>query len=196
MASTKAMLQLVAAERTIAEALEELNRRLHADLARREFVALVLLRFDPSSGDIEIANAGLPDPYLLASGARPEVVTVPGPRLPLGVRAQVGYQSRRFVLGERQRLLLFTDGLAEAPDAKNEPLGYERLAEILASPALGEPSPANDGLRAWLDRIVSDVGSLDPRTARGRLHHPGARTPSEIGDPARAGGRIEPSVLS
>jgi hypothetical protein len=164
MASTKAMLQLVAADRTAAAALEELNRKLHADLARREFVALLLLRFDPGSGEIELANAGLPDPYLLAPGATPQVIVVPGARLPLGARPEVAYESHRFVLQERQKLLLFTDGLAEAPDERGEPFGYERLAALLATPALATPVDASfdegAGLGRWLDRVVGRVGAL------------------------------------
>ena len=160
MASTKAILQLVAADRTTAEALEELNRRLHADLGRREFVALLLLRFDPVSGEVELANAGLPDPYVLGAGARPEPVEVPGPRLPLGVRASIGYRSVRFVLAPGQRLLLFADGLAEARDERNEPFGYERLAAALGSEAIAVADEDEGGLRRWLDSLTAIVTSL------------------------------------
>jgi serine phosphatase RsbU (regulator of sigma subunit) len=163
MASTKAMLQLVAAERTAAEALEELNRKLHADLASREFVALLLLRFDPASGQVELANAGLPDPYVLAVGREPVPIEVPGPRLPLGVRAAVGYRSLRFVLDPGQRLLLFTDGLAEAPDEHDEPFGYERLTAALARPGVTVPVDDAAGLRRWLDSVVATVTSPGSR---------------------------------
>lgn len=157
MASTKAMLQLVAAAHATAEALQELNGRLHADLARREFVALLLLRFDPGSGEVVLANAGMPDPYRLAPGGVPVAVEVPGPRLPLGVRPAVAYRSHRFVLEPGEWLLLFTDGLAEARDERDEPFGYERLAGVLARPALVGPSEDEGDLRRWLDAVVATV---------------------------------------
>jgi serine phosphatase RsbU (regulator of sigma subunit) len=159
MASTKAMLQLVAAERSAAQALDELNRKLHGDLARREFVALLLVRFDPESGEIELANAGLPDPYLLAAGRPPTPLEAPGPRLPLGLRPEVGYQSLRLALRPGERLLLFTDGLAEARDERGEPFGYERLTASLATPALAAEAAEGDGLRRWLDTVVGAVAS-------------------------------------
>ena len=133
MASVKAMLPLVAAERSAAATLREVNRRLVAELPGREFVALALARFDPAGGRLELANAGLPDPYLLAPGQPPAPLAVPGPRLPLGVRHDVEYRSLALRLAPGERLLLFTDGLAEAPAAGGEPLGYGALADLLAA---------------------------------------------------------------
>jgi serine phosphatase RsbU (regulator of sigma subunit) len=151
------MLQLVAAERSAAAALEELNRKLHEDLARREFVALLLLRFDPESGEVELANAGLPDPILLAPGRPPAPLEVPGPRLPLGVRPLVGYRSLRFAFAPAERLLLYTDGLVEARDERDEPYGYERLTAALAAPSLGAGATHPGELRPFLDAVVGLV---------------------------------------
>jgi serine phosphatase RsbU (regulator of sigma subunit) len=78
MASVKGMLPLVAAERRPAAALEELNRRLAAQLPERQFVALCLVFFDPGSGRLEIANAGLPDPYVLRAGGHAAALQVSG----------------------------------------------------------------------------------------------------------------------
>ncbi len=132
MAAVKAMLPLIAAGRSAAATLRELNRRLAAELPGREFVALAVARFDPAGGRLELANAGLPDPYLLAPGQPPAPLVVPGPRLPLGVRRDVEYRSLALRLAPGERLLLFTDGLAEAPAAGGEPLGYGALAALLA----------------------------------------------------------------
>jgi hypothetical protein len=175
MASVKAMLPLVAAERSAAATLREVNRRLAAELPGREFVALALARFDPADGRVELANGGLPDPYLLVPGQPPAPQVVPGPRLPLGVRRDVEYLSLSLHLAPGERLLLLTDGLAEASDAGGEPLGYTALAGLLAADGsggdggqsghgggdgggdghggdAGESSPL-----AWIDRLLERV---------------------------------------
>ncbi|HLX10587.1 MAG TPA: PP2C family protein-serine/threonine phosphatase [Thermoanaerobaculia bacterium] len=152
MASVKAMLPLVAAERSAADTLRELNRRLAAELPGREFVALAFARFEPASGRIELANAGLPDPYLLAAGALPAPQTVPGPRLPLGIRSEVDYRSLVLRLAPGDRLLLLTDGLAEAPAGGGDPLGYEALARLLAADE-GDGEPP----LVWLDGLIGRV---------------------------------------
>ena len=148
MASVKAMLPLLATGRSPRDTLQALNRRLVEELARREFVALALLRFDPASGEVELANAGLPDPYRLTPAGAVAVV-VPGPRLPLGLRDGVLYETVRLRLGPGERLLLFTDGLPEAPLASGEPLGYEALVATLRPPD-GPPD-------VWLDGWLADL---------------------------------------
>jgi Stage II sporulation protein E (SpoIIE) len=182
MASVKAMLPLVAAERSAAATLREVNRRLAAELPGREFVALALARFDPAGGRLELANAGLPDPYLLAPGQPPAPLVVPGPRLPLGVRHDVEYRSLGLCLAPGERVLLFTDGLAEAPAAGGEPLGYGALAALLAADGSGGQGGGDgegagggrdghdahdDDVResplAWIDRLLERVrGATQP----------------------------------
>lgn len=150
MASVKAMLPFMAAERRPEETLRELNRRLATELSPREFVALAYARFDPATGTLVLSNAGLPDPYLLPLSGPARPVDVPGPRLPLGVRREVEYRSLELSLAPGERLLFLTDGLAEAPMANGEPLGYAALAELLE----GAPSPAPSG---WLDGLLERV---------------------------------------
>jgi serine phosphatase RsbU (regulator of sigma subunit) len=151
MASAKARLPLLAADRPAEETLRELNRVLAAELSPREFVALVFARYDPSSGALTLANAGLPDPYLLRQGEPPRPLVVPGPRLPLGARREVPYEALQLRLEPGDRLLMFTDGLAEAPTPAGEPLGYTALAGLM--PMDGGSAP----LLAWLDGVLERV---------------------------------------
>jgi len=151
MASAKARLPLLAADRPAEETLRELNRALAAELSPREFVALAFIRFDPERGTATLANAGLPDPYLLRMGEPPVPLTVPGPRLPLGARREVVYESLAVNLRPGDRILMLTDGLAEAPTTAGEPLGYPALGSLLAAlPAA--PTPL-----AWLDALLERV---------------------------------------
>ncbi|HEV7669129.1 MAG TPA: PP2C family protein-serine/threonine phosphatase [Thermoanaerobaculia bacterium] len=150
-ASVKAILPFLAAERSPEQVLCELNRHLAAELSPREFVALAYARFDPASGGLCLANAGLPDPYLLLPLAGPaQPLAVPGPRLPLGVRREVEYRSLDLVLAPGERLLILTDGLPEATTANGEPLGYAALAELIGPSHLpGSAAPA-----VWLDALL------------------------------------------
>lgn len=158
MASVKAMLPFVTADGGVAESLVELNHRLSLELGRGEFVALTLARYRPSEGRVELANAGAPDPYLVRAGEAPQPLSVPGPRLPLGVRSEVAYASRTAAVAVGESLLLLTDGLPEARDAGGEPLGYQALESMLSegtSPAL----PAS-WLNALFDRVQKRTGRL------------------------------------
>lgn len=149
MASVKAVLPLIAADRDVVEALAEVNRKLVGELAPREFVALAYVRFDPRTGDFSLGNAGLPDPYLLPRAGGPRALSVPGPRLPLGIRRDLHYESLPGRLEPGERLLLLTDGLPEAPTETGEPLGYERLESLVD---FRGPSREGD-----LDRLLERV---------------------------------------
>jgi serine phosphatase RsbU (regulator of sigma subunit) len=153
MASAKARLPLLAGDRAAEATLRELNRTLAAELSPREFVALAFVRYDPATGRATLANAGLPDPYLLRKGEPPRPLVVPGPRLPLGVRHEVAYEALEVRLEPGDRLVLLTDGLAEAPTAAGEPLGYAALAALLAE------GPAGLAPLAWIDALFERVRS-------------------------------------
>jgi sigma-B regulation protein RsbU (phosphoserine phosphatase) len=155
MASVKAMLPLIAADNSVTETLRILNAKLVDELAPREFVALTLARFQPAEGRLEIANAGLPDPYHLGSVV--QAVEVPGTRLPLGVRRGISYDSVVLDLAERERFLMLTGGLPEASTDAGEPLGYEALELLLDH---REASPV-----AWLDRLLDRLAAV---TAEGQ----------------------------
>jgi serine phosphatase RsbU (regulator of sigma subunit) len=158
MASVKAMLPFVTAEGGVAESLTQLNHRLAFELGRSEFVALTLARYSPSERRVELSNAGAPDPYLLCLGQAPAPLSVPGPRLPLGIRQEVAYASRTVELSADDRLLLLTDGLPEALDATGEPLGYEALESMLSrEPSTGAPFSWLTGL---FDRVQQQTGRV------------------------------------
>jgi len=151
MASVKAMLPFVTAEAGVAESLVDLNRRLALELGRGEFVALTVARYTPSERLVELANAGAPDPYLMRPGQPPQPLSVPGPRLPLGIRKEVAYASRTAEITVDDRLLLLTDGLPEARDSTGDPMGYSALESMLGEePPTGSPS-------AWLARLYDRV---------------------------------------
>jgi hypothetical protein len=164
MATVKASFPFLAAERSVDETLRETNRRLEKRLQAREFVALAYLRYDPRTGAFALGNAGLPDPYLLPASGRPRAIAVPGPRFPLGVRADVAYETCSGVLEPGDRIVLLTDGLPEAPTSADEPLGYERLEALLerwrdpdslfaAVQAAARPGLDDDWTALFLERI-------------------------------------------
>ena len=133
--------------------------KLSRELGAREFVALAYARFDPASGELEIANAGLPDPYILRPDGTVEAISVPGPRLPLGARPNITYESFTTSLKPGERIFFFTDGLPEAETAKDEPLGHETLERLLPRRA-ASPSLFIDRFdaRAWTSLTSATTG--------------------------------------
>jgi hypothetical protein len=149
MASVKAVLPLLASTRSIDEAMAALNEKLVGDLSKREFVALSLVKYDPATGDITVANGGLPDPYFVRADGSVSVIEVPGPRMPLGLKRRIVYEKRELTLARGDALMLYSDGLPEATTPGGEQLGYDGLADIVRA------SGAN------VDRIMERVHALE-----------------------------------
>jgi hypothetical protein len=102
--------------------LRALNRRL---MGRGDAQATCLaLRID-ADGKATLANAGHMPPYLNG-----HLVAVEG-TLPLGMKDGAEISVMRFNLKERDRLVLLSDGVAEATDADGHLFGFERVEELL-----------------------------------------------------------------
>jgi hypothetical protein len=143
MASVKAVLPFVARQ-PVADAMNTLNDKLVKELGKREFVALTFARYFPADGTLHLVNAGCPDPYLLRNGSV-DVIAAKGARLPLGVRQDVRYETAVTTVKPGDRLVFLSDGIPEAPDSSDHPIGYERVAEIL------------QGTRGDLDAFLAKV---------------------------------------
>lgn len=128
MASCKAAVPFLAANGGAADVMMALNRTMWEQLQRREFVAMVFCRFIPATGELEVVNAGMPDPIVVGKGP----LSFTGDRLPLGAMRNTKYQPTRLTLAQGERLLLFSDGLPEAT-IDGIPIGYERVEQLAAS---------------------------------------------------------------
>jgi serine phosphatase RsbU (regulator of sigma subunit) len=157
MASTKSLLPQVAVADSPGAALAALNSRLLPLLNSREFVASTYVRFDPRRGELQLANAGLPDPYLLHHSGVVEPLEVSGDRLPLGIRGDVDYATASYAIEPADRLLLLSDGIPEARDRRGNPIGYEGLQSLLERSAVWALDTAIGNAGRWLDRLLDEV---------------------------------------
>jgi len=102
--------------------LEALNRRL---IGRSEAHATCLALRIATDGEITLANAGHVPPYLNG-----ESVAMEG-ALPLGMMEDAEFSVMRFRLAQGDRLVLVSDGIAEATDADGQLFGFERVQQLL-----------------------------------------------------------------
>jgi hypothetical protein len=119
---------IVGAIRTIVERsyepqvlLESLNRRL---INRGQSYATCIALHIEADGKTTIANAGHLAPYLNG-----KEMTING-NLPLGLSEFVKFEQSTMMLKPRDRLVMITDGVIEAKNAKNELFGFNRARSI------------------------------------------------------------------
>jgi serine phosphatase RsbU (regulator of sigma subunit) len=179
MASALATLEdLLAADLGPGAICGELSRLLAPRLGPERFVSFACATFDPRAGTLRYANAGHPSPLLLAGGDVHRLAST-GPVL--GVVADAAYEERTLPWDRGHRLVLFTDGVLEAPGASGEELGEARLLErvraLAAAPAavaaegalslartFAGGTLADDATVVVVDRIpFEEEGTLGPR---------------------------------
>ncbi len=102
--------------------LQALNRRL---LGRGDAQATCLAMKIEADGSAKLANAGHVTPYLNGEPMKMEGA------LPLGMLAEAEFSVTRFNLCERDRLMLMSDGIAEATDVDGTLFGFERVHQLL-----------------------------------------------------------------
>jgi serine phosphatase RsbU (regulator of sigma subunit) len=113
--------------------LDVVEQILSAERGRPEiFATLVMVTVQPDRRSLDLYLCGHPTPFLLG---RP---TVPLPSenrgRALGIPALGGWRPQRVDLGERWRVVLFTDGMLEMTiDGTDQRLGEEGLAELMAA---------------------------------------------------------------
>lgn len=112
------------------------------------FTTAFLAEFDPGSRTLTYTNAGHNPPILGRSSGAIEHLERGG--MPLGIQAEARYESGEMVLQAGDWLVIFTDGLVEALNARGEEYGEPRVMTILQAGASVTPEEL-------LRRIMSDL---------------------------------------
>lgn len=154
MAKLQATLRAFATEGdSLADLGGRVNRILCRDGLPGRFATLVFLELDPRSGSIRLLNAGHMPPYVVRDDG---VQSLPSVAPVVGILPEASYVEQALDLAPGSMLLIYSDGLTEAMNGKEEFFGEERLYGLL--PGLRELSPKAAGERLLVEvaRFVGD----------------------------------------
>ena len=120
--------------------LARLNDELAADNPSGMFVTFLCAVFEPGSHRLTLANAGHCRPVLLPAGGSPRWA-VRNLGTALGFEPGLEFERTELTLQEGDALILYSDGVSEAFNLKEECYGNERLLADAAS-FVGQPASA------------------------------------------------------
>ena len=126
------------------------------------FTTAFLAEFDPASRTLTYINAGHNPPIVRRSSSSIEHLERGG--MPLGIQADASYDSAEITLQPGDWLAIFTDGLVEALDARNEEYGEQRLMTGLQSGATATPEELLRRIMSDLDHYVGTTPQHDDVT--------------------------------
>ena len=153
-----------------AQTLAELNRTLGGDL-RGMFITILYAVIDPGRGEVTLARAGHELPLFLrrdpVTGV-PSVAYVGSEGMPLGLvpdeifSAVIADQTEPFQPGDG--LVLYTDGLTEAPNDEEKEFSNARLADAVRALQARGARELNDGILETVRRFAGSVALRDDLT--------------------------------
>ena len=138
----------LAIEADVAKAVTLLNSSFMRSGWDDRFATFVVVVLDSTSDVVKVVSAGHLPTYLRKADGSVETVGLEEAGLPLGVDPTFVYEAAEVSVTSGCTLVLYTDGISEAMDHKNELYGLSRLEEVLSEPA---DSPAAVGRRVLVD---------------------------------------------
>jgi sigma-B regulation protein RsbU (phosphoserine phosphatase) len=126
------------------------------------FTTAFLAEYDAPRRVFHYINAGHNNPILRRASGLIERLDVGG--LPLGIQPEAKYESASVTLAPGDWLIIFTDGLPEAENAREEEYGETRLLAAIAAGAATAPSEMLKRLMAEVDLFVGSTPQHDDVT--------------------------------
>ena len=142
------------------------NRQLCERNDAMLFVTAFACVVDTTTGEVRYANAGHNPPVLKQNGRLSYLTCRPG--LVLGAMDVVKYSERSFTCSPGDGLLLYTDGVSEAADEREQLYGEERLLQTLAAldaaaqtgAAAAGGAPRGSSAQAAVDALAASVDAF------------------------------------
>jgi len=146
--------------------LEGLNRSICETLTDGSFVACCIGIIDTRQLTCEISVAAH-HPPLYYSRQQNRVIELDMGGLPLGIKPETSYESKKLDLAKGDGLIFFSDGLIEAHDDRQQEYGEERLSELVLA-CMHQKLDAPECLQQvfWdVGRFCASTGQNDDMTA-------------------------------
>jgi sigma-B regulation protein RsbU (phosphoserine phosphatase) len=147
-----------------------LHHNVHSRLQQDEHATLTLIRYE-TNGHLTFAGGHEDILVYRAKTNTVELVSTPGPWVG-GARTVFGIVDSELQLHDRDVMLLYTDGVIEARNFRDEPFGLKRLCRLFGEAARGPVDRIRDRLIAvvleWSPVLEDDVTLLVARFNQSR----------------------------
>ncbi len=159
MALTRTLLRTVAAtDPSPAATLTRLNNLLINETRGDMFVSVWYGIWEPERGRVTYANAGHNPPILFEQDE--QGIALRTHQMILGVLPDVQYEESEVDLSPGSMLLLYTDGVSEAPGQGGEQFGMHRIENTVLGLTRWDPETV---LTALSERVAAFSGLPDPQ---------------------------------
>ncbi len=145
------------------DVLTEVNNLLQEDNEAAMFVTLLYAVFNPATGRFAYANGGHNPPLLIHTDGSTSLLPLTG-GIALGVAPDIPYDAHPITLEPGETVIMYTDGIPEAINAKGEEFGVPRLQEVCAGLVGQDAQTANLAILQAVKEFTGKVPQFDDIT--------------------------------
>ncbi len=145
------------------EILEDINNVICVNNREDMFVTVWIGILEISSGIVTAANAGHEYPILCQAGGNFELFKDPHGFV-IGGMENMKYKTYRFRMEKDSVLFIYTDGVTEAVNSKNEQYGMGRLLKALDEAEDRNPDSLIEGVTNDIESFVENANQFDDTT--------------------------------
>ena len=146
-----------------AEGIAYANRLICAENTGGLFASLFYGQLQPATGQFTYVNAGHNHPLLYRADTG-QVTLLKRTGMPLGVDAEAAFAQQTVQLGPGDVLLLYTDGITDALNPREEEFGQERLLQALRHCAADKTVDILTAVEGCLQTFAEGVTPFDDVT--------------------------------
>jgi phosphoserine phosphatase RsbU/P len=148
--------------RSISEVMAEINEYIFENSPSNKFLTLFYGTINPPTGELKYSNGGHNPPMLVRVGG--EVLRLDKGGLPIGMMKGMTYQEASVVFDPGDVLVIYSDGITESVNEKDEEFEEERLIEVVRHNLNRSASGIRDRIDEALSRFVGTMAPVDDMT--------------------------------
>jgi phosphoserine phosphatase RsbU/P len=148
--------------RSISEVMAEINEYIYENSPSNKFLTLFYGTINPQTGELKYSNGGHNPPMLVRTSG--EVLQLDKGGLPVGMMKGMPYQEASGFFNPGDVLVIYSDGITESVNEKDEEFGEERLVEVVKHNLNRSASGIRDRIDEALSRFVGTMAPVDDMT--------------------------------
>jgi serine phosphatase RsbU (regulator of sigma subunit) len=144
------------------ETVNAVNQYLAENTPPNRFVTLFIGELDPEAGTLTFVNAGHNPPLIARTDGSIEQLRAGG--FPLGILPFASYEPGQTQLSEGDALVIYSDGVNETLNAKEEEFGMERLTQVVKENLTKSAAGLRDRIEGALSKFADGTPAPDDIT--------------------------------
>jgi sigma-B regulation protein RsbU (phosphoserine phosphatase) len=152
----------VSARSPLEEIVSSVNQYLADNTPANRFVTLFIAELDPRTGTLKYINAGHNPPLIGRADGTIQQLSSGG--FPLGIMPGAEFETGETSLGPGESLVVYSDGVSEANNIRDEEFGMERLSAVVQNNLKASAAGMRDKVESALSAFTQTAPANDDIT--------------------------------